>query len=155
MATKPTRASADREQESLTGQAALTEQTRHQLADAAETTSVMYRAAETLQQIHQQLTQRVALRHQQMTERLREANSPADLMTIQATLVTSSIQEAAQYWQDLAAAGLKMQADMMEQMNNQRQNSSSGFSAVPVLQAWQNVFASSTEAREEGSVVHH
>lgn len=154
MATKTTRSSIDRDQENLTGQAALTEQTRHQLTDVAETTSVMYRAAESLQQIHQQLTQRVALRHQQMTERLREANSPADLMTIQATLLTSGIQEAAQYWQDLAAAGLKIQADLMDQMNNQRQNSSSGFAGMPVLQAWQNAFVSPADGHQS-PVVHH
>lgn len=141
MATKSTRNSAQRESENMTaGQAQITSQARDQLAEVAEATSVMYSATESIQQINQQLTQRAALRHQQIADRLREASSPAELLAIQSTMFTSGLQEAAQYWQDVAAATLKVQTEMMERNAAHQPGAASANAGNTALDAWQKLF---------------
>ncbi|MDQ3060051.1 MAG: phasin family protein [Pseudomonadota bacterium] len=144
MAIKSSRNSAHRDSEDLSaGQAQLTSQARNQLAEVAEATSVMYNATESIQQINQQLTQRAALRHQQIADRLREANSPVELLAIQSTMFTSGLQEAAQYWQDVAAATLKVQSEMMERNAPHQSGAGPAHAGNTALDAWQKMFTAS------------
>lgn len=140
MVTKTHRTAADSEIESFSGQSQITSRARNQLAEVAEAASVLCSATESIQQINQQLTQRAALRHQQMAERLREATTPAELMAISSTMFSSGMQEVAQYWQDVAAAAMKMQNDMVEHASSQKQSRASTETSNPALQAWQNMF---------------
>lgn len=138
MTTRTTRTSAHRDSEKFSGQ----EQIASQLAEVAEVTSVLYSATESLQQINQQLTERAALRQHQLAKKLREAQSPTELLSLQSTVFTEGMQEAAHYWQEVAAAAMKMQSDMMEHATTQKQSIAPAQAAAsnPVLQAWQTMF---------------
>lgn len=141
MVTKTHRTAADHETGSASGQSQITSRARNQLAEVAEAASVLCSATESIQQINQQLTQRAALRHQQMADRLREATTPAELLAIGSTMFSAGMQEVAQYWQDVAAATMKMQNDMVEHASSsQKQTLASTETSNPALQAWQNMF---------------
>jgi hypothetical protein len=147
MTTKSTRSSAQRDSQDLsTGQAQITSQAQNQLAEVAEATAVIYSATESIQQINQQLTQRAALRHKQIADRLRQASNPAELLAIQSEMITSGLQEAAQYWQDLAAAALKVQTEMMERNAAPQPGGSSAQAGNTALEAWQKMFTAPLNA---------
>lgn len=80
---------------------------RQQLAAAAETMSVLFRAGESIQQAQLQMGQRAALLHSQAAENLRKAASPMEVLTIQSTLAVYQWQEAARFQQELLAAMAK------------------------------------------------
>jgi hypothetical protein len=123
-------------------QTGMTEIARQQLSMAVDATSVLYRATEAVQQIQHQMTQRAALRYQQMADKLRAATSPAEVFAIQSSLFTSGMQEATQYLQDLAAASMKMQGDIMRRGTDQSTQAAApaAFAVNPMLQAWQTMF---------------
>jgi hypothetical protein len=116
----------------------MSEQARQQLAMASEVSCVMCRAAEALQQIQQHATQRAALRYQQVADQIRSAHTPAEVMAIQATLMTSGMQEVAQYMQDMTTATLRIQSTLMEARRGQDSAAMAGQSASAAFSAWQN-----------------
>jgi hypothetical protein len=91
-----------------------------------------------------------------LSERLQDATSAADVLAIQSTMMTSSLQEAGLYWQDLAAAGLQVHsamADMTRSLPNQ-----GGVVppvANPVIQAWQNMFVAPLNGAFNGAATQH
>lgn len=151
MATRQTRSQQDDSQKQDT-QAIMSEQARQQLVMASEVSSVMCRAAEALQQIQQHMTQRAALRYQQMAEQMRNANSAAELMAIQSTMVTAGLQEVAQYMQDMTTATLRIQSILMDSRRTQEGASMAGQSASAAFSAWQNVM---TGGNGTGTSAHH
>jgi len=121
--------------------------TRQQLAMAVDQMAAMYRAAEAMQLIQHQLTQRMALRHQQMAEKLRNADTPADFLSLQSVLLTSGLQEAVQYWQELGSSTMKMQGEMMNRATATASEAASNAEPAalqtnPMIQAWQTLFLS-------------
>ena len=119
-------------------QTLMSEQARQQLVMASEVSSVMCRAAEALQQIQQHMTQRAALRYQQMAEQIRGAQSPAEMVAIQSTLMASSMQEAAQYLQDMTQATLRIQSLMLNHSHAQEGAQMAGQAASAAMSAWQS-----------------
>ena len=79
------------------GTSAVADITRQQLASTATTACAVLRVMETFQQTQQQLIQRAALLQEQTADRLRGANSPAELMAIHSTVLLSSFSAIAQY----------------------------------------------------------
>ncbi|MDB5869551.1 MAG: hypothetical protein JWP96_1883 [Polaromonas sp.] len=72
MASSKRVSAENRESDDLSGQAQIAgNQARNQIAKVAEATSMLYSATESIQQINLQLTQRAALRHHQIAQRLR------------------------------------------------------------------------------------
>ena len=144
MTAKTTRTTTTTEHtEGLPGQAAVTDLARQQLAAMADSTSAMFRASEVLQQVQQQAAQRAALMHHQAAEKLRGVSSPAELMAIQSGLMLTVVQETTQYWQELAAASMKLQAELMGRVGQQQGAGSNvaGAAMSPMLQAWQSMFS--------------
>ena len=138
MASKSNRSQHDdlhRQQQDA--QALMSEQARHQLVLASEVSSVMCRAAEAVQQIQQHMTQRAALRYQQMAEQMRQASSPGEFMALQSTLVTAGLQEVAQYMQDMTAATLRIQSMLIDQRRTQEGAAMAGQAASAAMNAWQ------------------
>ena len=119
-------------------QAMMSEQARQQLVMASEVSCVMCRAAEAIQQIQQHATQRAALRYQQVAEQIRSANTPAEVLAIQSTLMTSGLQEVAQYMQDMTTATLRIQSTLMDVRRNQEGAAMAGQTASAAFNAWQN-----------------
>jgi hypothetical protein len=63
--------------------------------------------------IQQQAAHTAAQRHEAVAQRLHAGCAPADLVAIQSDLLSGDFKGATQYWQDLAATVLEMQAEMM------------------------------------------
>jgi len=123
-------------------QADTVEQSRQGLALYAEGTTALLRGAEAFHQVQLQMLQRLALNHQQAAEKLRSANSPVELASVQSELMVSGLQELTRYMQDLVVAGMRVQGEMMS-------NSPAPAAARaatppnalgPMLQAWQTMF---------------
>ncbi|MEY4711759.1 MAG: hypothetical protein RIS88_1209 [Pseudomonadota bacterium] len=123
------------------GTHAVADITRQQMASTATTACAMLRAMDTFQQTQQHMIQRAALLQEQTADRLRSANSAAELMAINSTVLLSSFSELAQYAQELMLASLKAQSEFMRPAEQQQQAASSTASAAaPLFQAWQSVF---------------
>ncbi len=111
---------------------------RRQMALATQSASALLRASEALRKVQQQAAQRALQQHEQVTVRLQAPCDFNELMTIQAELMRFNLQEAAQYWQQVTTAALKMQSEMI---------SSSGGAVdaggEPTLDALQRAFENS------------
>jgi len=119
----------------------MTDVSRQQFAAWADGISTLFRMAEVMQQVQQQMAQRVVLMHQQAAEKIRSANSPAELMAIQSGLMVSGLQEITQYWQEVTLAGAKLQSETMNRTTAQPAAGASMANAMtPVMQAWQSLF---------------
>ena len=131
-------------------QSAMVDMARQQLALSADAISAISAAAGAIQQIQQQLAQRVAQRHEQAAQRLRSSTNPSEVLAVQIDLFTSGLQEAAQYWQQVAAASMRAQpaltnaasAVAQAQDTGQQQVSAAGNMMNPMLQAWQSLVTS-------------
>lgn len=86
---------------------------RRQLAMLSQSASVLYRGSEVVRQLQQQAAQRASEHHQEAAEKLRDSRDLNEMMAIQAELLRFNLQESAQYWQQLATAMLKVQAEMI------------------------------------------
>ncbi len=123
------------------GNSAIADLTRQQLANSASTAGAMLRALDTFQQTQLHMIQRAALLQEQTADRLRNANSPIEMVAIQSTVVLSGLSEWAQYTQELMLASLKAQNEFMRPAEMQQQSASqAAASAAPLFQAWQSVF---------------
>lgn len=142
MASKATsRDSAAQEADLTAGTSAMADLTRQQMANGATTACAMLRALDTFQQTHQHMIQRAALLQEQTADRLRSANSPAELMAIHSTVMLSGLSELAQFAQELMLASLKAQNEFMRPAEQQQQVASQSVGATgPLFQAWQSVF---------------
>ncbi|MEJ7928535.1 phasin family protein [Ramlibacter sp. AN1015] len=130
------------ESDTAAGATAVADMTRQQMASTASTTSAMLRAFDTLQQAQQHMIQRAALLQEQTAERLRNATTPAEVMSIQSTMLVSGMTEFAQYTQELMLASLKAQSEFMRPTETGQQGASAvPPSATPLFQAWQAVFS--------------
>jgi hypothetical protein len=138
------------------GTSAVADITRQQLASTATTACAMLRAMETFQQTQQQLIQRAALLQEQTADRLRSANSPAELMAIHSTVLLSSVSTIAQYAQEMMLASLKAQGEFMRPTEQQQQAvRSTASAAAPLFQAWQSVFTAPMQSGSTFAPRHH
>lgn len=132
------RTTSDDSNRNSDSQTLMSEQARQQLVMASEVSCVMCRAAEALQQIQQHATQRAALRYQQVADQIRNASTPAEVMAIQSTVMTSGMQEVAQYMQDMTTATLRIQSTLMEARRGQDGAAMAGQTASAAFNAWQS-----------------
>lgn len=86
---------------------------RQQLAIATDAACAMFRGSEAVRRIQQQAAQQASLRHEAAAQKLHGTCEPADLFAIQSDLLRFDLQEATHYWQQLAAAALQSQIEMM------------------------------------------
>jgi hypothetical protein len=123
---------------------------RKQLALATQSASAMFRGSEAVQKIQQQAAHRASLHHEEVTERLRAPCDFNDLLAIQADLLRFNLQEAAQYWQQLTSAALKIQADMVSTTGEVLDVSG----ADPTLDSLQRAFAASLNGGAAATAAH-
>jgi hypothetical protein len=87
---------------------------RQQLAVTTESTSAICRGSEAMRRIQQDAAHQASVHHAQASQKMRASScQPADLLAIQAELLRVDMQDAGQYWQQLASAALQTQIDMM------------------------------------------
>lgn len=86
---------------------------RQQMAVAAEGASAMFRGFETMRKIQEQAAHQARVRHAAAAEKLKEGCPANELLAIQADLLRFDIEAATRYWQQLGAAALEMQTEMM------------------------------------------
>jgi len=111
MANKSTaaeRRAAEAEQTQLPAQA------QQHMANLTEGAASMYRSVEALQQVHQHAAQRTALKLQQAAEQLRSSENPAELLSIQSTLMLGGAQDVALYFQEVMMTMVRMQGSLMK-----------------------------------------
>jgi hypothetical protein len=138
------------------GTSAVADITRQQLASTATTACAILRVMETFQQTQQQLIQRAALLQEQTADRLRGANTPAELMAIHSTVLLSSFSAVAQYAQEMMVASLKAQGEFIRPTEQQQQAVNSTASAAgPLFQAWQSVFTTPMYSGSTFAPRHH
>jgi Phasin protein len=113
---------------------------RQQLALFNEAASAVLKGSEAVRKIQQQAAHLASTQHESAAERLRAVHEPSEVMTIQSELLRSDLQGVVQYWQQLTAALVQAQVDMI---------SSSGRAlmtglpegATSAAQNWQSMFA--------------
>lgn len=86
---------------------------REQLAVMMDASSAMFRGFEAMRDIQQEAAQQASARHETAAKQLRKAAAPAELMTIPFGLLQDDLQSATRYWQDIAAAALETQTEIM------------------------------------------
>ncbi len=151
-----TRDSANPEADLTAGTSAVADLTRQQMANSATTACAMLRAMDTFQQTQQHMIQRAALLQEQTADRLRGANTPAEVMAIHSTVMLSGLSELAQYAQELMLASLKAQNEFLKPAEQQQQATSSTVGATgPLFQAWQSVFTTPMHAAAAAAGRHH
>ena len=107
---------------------ALTQMAQRQMAATAEALSVFYAASHRFQRAQLQMAERAALLHQQAAENLRKATTPADLMTVQMTLMGYEWQECMRWWQDVFLASTSTGNELLKGAQAQQAGVASGSS---------------------------
>jgi hypothetical protein len=106
--TDPSRKSTDTAPASV-----LADLGRQQLAVAADAACALLRGSEAMRAIQHQAAHEAAVRHQAAAQKLRESHEPAELVAIQSDLLRYDLQGATEYWQQITAAALQSQVEMM------------------------------------------
>ncbi len=86
---------------------------RQQLAVATESGAAMFRGFETIRKIQEEAAHEASTRHAAAAEKLRDSRDPALIVQVQSELLHFDFASACQYWQQLAAATMEMQAEMI------------------------------------------
>jgi hypothetical protein len=160
-------ASSDADETQALGAAgAFAEASRQQMATAADSLGVMFRAAESLQQAQLHMAQRAALLHAQAAENIRKASSPMELVSIQSTLLLYEYQEAMRYWQELMGASAKAGAEIARHAPREAADDGVATSpgaammgaamsaAAPMADAFQQMFTAPLKAAQQAQQAH-
>ena len=86
---------------------------RQQAVVAIESACAMFRGFEAMRKIQEEAAQQASLRHAEAAQKLRGSCQPADLVAVQLELLRLDIDAAGGHWQQLAAAALEMQTEIM------------------------------------------
>lgn len=86
---------------------------RQQMALANEGAGALFRGFEAIRKIQQQTAHQAGARHEAAAEKLKESCSPNDVLAIQSELLRFDIEAATRYWQQLGAAAMEMQTEML------------------------------------------
>lgn len=119
----------------------VSELVRRQFAVASESTGIALRGSEAVREIQQLAAHRASARHQEAARGLRAAREPAQVLALQADLLRSDLQEVTRYWQQLAAATLNTQVELMSCAT--RALPGQGEAALaPMIESWQTALLS-------------
>jgi len=125
---------------------------RQQLALMTQSASALMRASESVRKVQQQAAHRASAQHQEVAERLRGPCDFNELMAIQTELLRFNLQEATQYWQQIATAALKAQADLV---GTAGQALGDGSGAEPTLDSLQKAFEASLNGSASAASAAH
>ncbi len=90
------------------------DQGRQQMAVATESACAMFRGFEAMRKVQERAAHQALQSHSAAAAKLKGPCAPADLMSIQSNLLRANMQGATQYWQELAATAMEMQAQLMD-----------------------------------------
>jgi hypothetical protein len=131
----------------------LTEVTRQQLSLMTEAACAVLGSSEALGKIQQQAVHQASIRHQAAAETLRGDVEPADVLSLQSDLLRQDMQDAAQYWAQLASAAMKSQLDMVGRMTDVLNTGSQG-GLTGAIDAWRTAVAASTHGAGGSAEIH-
>ena len=86
---------------------------RQQAIVATESACALFRGFEAMRKIQGEAAHQAAQRHAEAAQKLRGSCQPADLMAVQSELLRFDFDAAGRYWQQLVAAALEMQTEIM------------------------------------------
>lgn len=124
---------------------------RRQLALMTHSATALFRGSQELRRLQQEAAERATQHHEEAAERLREPCEFSDLVALQADLVRFNLQEATTYWNQLASAAMKLQADMV---------SSAGEAVIegasePTLESLQRAFEATLNGATTAAATTH
>ncbi len=128
----------------------LAELPRRQAALVTQTATALFRGSESMRKIQQQTAHRATLQHQEVAARLQGPCDFNELLAIQTELLRFNMQEVAQYWQQLATAVFKIQADMVSGAGEIVLDSA----GEPTLDSLQRAFEASLNGAGAPSAAH-
>lgn len=102
---------------------------RQQMCLAADSACALFRGFEAMRRIQEKAAHQALGHYAGAAEKLKAADDMAQLMAIQAELLRFDLEAGTRYWQQLAAAALDMQGDLMGSLTHGMQN---GAPAWPV-----------------------
>lgn len=140
MVAKNSRAPSQGASNPATAMNLLSELPRRQLALMSQSAVALYRCSQAVRQVQQEAAGRALAHQQALTQRLLEPMNATDLMQLQQDLLRFNFQEGVQYWQQLAAAAVKTQQDLV---SGAAEVMDTG--AEPSLDALQRVFEASLD----------
>jgi len=91
----------------------MSDASRQQMAVAAESACAMFRGFEAMRRIQEEAAHDALARHEAAAEKLKRPCLPADLLAIETDLIRFDLETATRYWQQLGAAAMEMQAEML------------------------------------------
>jgi len=86
---------------------------RQQLSAATESACAMFRGFEAMRRIQEQAAHEALEHYARATALIRQADDPNQLLEIQAELLRFDLDGSARYWQQLGAAAVDMQREML------------------------------------------
>lgn len=86
---------------------------RQQSAVAAEGAAAVFRGLEAMRKIQEQTAQQLAQHHSAVVDRLRAAAQPVEVFAVQAELLRGDVESATRCWQQLAAAAMEMNTEIL------------------------------------------
>lgn len=113
-----------------------------QLILATEIACAVFRGSEAMRKIQQQAAHDASMQQETVAQKLRNQSGPSDLLAIQADLMRFSLEGVTQYWQQLAAALVKMHGEMAD-CTSQVLQTAPERSLKPAIEAWQSVLLNS------------
>jgi hypothetical protein len=131
----------------------LSDVTRQQLTMMTEAACAVLGSSEALGKIQQQAAHQASVRHNAAAETLRGEVEPMEVLSIQTDLVRQDMQEAAQYWAQLASAVMRTQLDMMGRVQHMLNSSSQG-GLGSAMDAWRSAVSPSEEGTRSRTDVH-
>lgn len=87
---------------------------RQQLAVATESADVLRRGFEAVRKINERTVQGAVARYSKAAESFKAPRQPMDLLAIQSEFMRSQFEGATTYWQELSAAAMEMQAELLD-----------------------------------------
>ena len=122
---------------------------RQQMALMTQSAATLLRASEAVRKVQQQAAHRASAQHLEAAERLRAPCEFNELLAIQGELLRFNLQEATQYWQQIAGAALKAQLDLAGTAGE-----ALGAGSEPTLDALQKAFAASLDGGASTAATH-
>lgn len=123
---------------------------RRQLALMTHSATALFRGSQELRRIQQEAAQRAVEHHEETAARLSEPCDMAQLVALQTDLVRFNLQEAAQYWSQIANAALKLQADVVSSAGEAVMEGAS----EPTLESLQRAFEATLNGGGAGVTTH-
>lgn len=87
---------------------------RQQMSLATESACAMFRGFESMRKIQEHAAHEALQHYSDAADKLRQAGEPAQWVAIQADLLRFDFEGATQYWQQLGAAAMDMQRELMD-----------------------------------------